>query len=186
MNDLFSSLKKLDSYLRFVFITGITKFSQMSIFSALNNLQDISLMPDFEAICGISKDELFTQLKDGIQNFADENEMTLEQAAERFTKKYDGYHFSKKKQDIFNPFSVIRALNDRTLNDYWFGSATPTALIKLIRKFDIEMFDYESVECESSRFNQPIESVTDLVPFLHNNSFCRYLIRTKKSTSIFF
>ena len=171
MNDLFSSLKKLDSYLRFVFITGITKFSQMSIFSALNNLQDISLMPDFEAICGISKDELFTQLKDGIQDFADENEMTLEQAAERFTKKYDGYHFSKKKQDIFNPFSVIRALNDRTLNDYWFGSATPTALIKLIRKFDIEMFDYESVECESSRFNQPVESVTDLVPFLFQTGY---------------
>ena len=171
MNDLFSSLKKLDSYLRFVFITGITKFSQMSIFSALNNLQDISLMPDFEAICGISKDELFTQLKDGIQDFADENEMTLEQAAERFTKKYDGYHFSKKKQDIFNPFSVIRALNDRTLNDYWFGSATPTALIKLIRKFDIELFDYESVECESSRFNQPVESVTDLVPFLFQTGY---------------
>lgn len=171
MTDMFSPLKKLDPYLRFVFITGITKFSQMSIFSALNNLQDISLMPDFEAICGISKDELFTQLKDGIQNFADENEMTLEQAAERFTKKYDGYHFSKKKQDIFNPFSVIRALNDKTLNDYWFGSATPTALIKLIRKFDIEMFDYESVECESSRFNQPVESVTDLVPFLFQTGY---------------
>ena len=171
MNDLFSSLKKLDSYLRFVFITGITKFSQMSIFSALNNLKDISLLPDFEAICGISKDELFTQLKDGLQDFAEENEMTVEQAAERFTKKYDGYHFSKKKQDIFNPFSVIRALDDRTLNDYWFGSATPTALIKLIRKFDIEMFDYESVECESSRFNQPVESVTDLVPFLFQTGY---------------
>ncbi|MBR6066873.1 MAG: AAA family ATPase [Bacteroidales bacterium] len=170
-NNLFSPLKDLDPHLRFVFITGITKFSQMSIFSALNNLQDISLMPEFEAICGISKDELFEQLKDGLQDFADENEMTLEQAAERFTKKYDGYHFSKKKQDIFNPFSVIRALNDRTLNDYWFGSATPTALIKLIRKFDIEMFDYDSVECESSRFNQPVESVTDLVPFLFQTGY---------------
>ena len=143
----------------------------MSIFSALNNLKDISLLPDFEAICGISKDELFTQLMDGLQNFADENEMTVEQAVEKFTKKYDGYHFSKKKQDIFNPFSVIRALNDKTLNDYWFGSATPTALIKLIRKFDIEMFDYESVECESSRFNQPVESVTDLVPFLFQTGY---------------
>ena len=170
-NNLFSPLKDLDPHLRFVFITGITKFSQMSIFSALNNLKDISLLPDFEAICGISKDELFTQLMDGLQNFADENEMTVEQAVEKFTKKYDGYHFSKKKQDIFNPFSVIRALDDRTLNDYWFGSATPTALIKLIRKFDIEMFDYESVECESSRFNQPVESVTDLVPFLFQTGY---------------
>ncbi|MBO7134951.1 MAG: ATP-binding protein [Bacteroidales bacterium] len=171
MTNLFSPLKKLDSYLRFVFITGITKFSQMSIFSALNNLQDISLMPEFDAICGISKDELFTQLKDGLQNFAAKNDMTVEEATEQFTKKYDGYHFSVEKQDIFNPFSVIRALNDRTLNDYWFGSATPTALIKLIRKFDIEMFDYESVECESSRFNQPVESVTDLVPFLFQTGY---------------
>jgi len=170
-NQFFSPLKDLDPYIRFVFITGITKFSQMSIFSALNNLKDISLLPDFEAICGISKDELFTQLKDGLQNFADENEMTVEQAVEKFTNKYDGYHFSNKKQDIFNPFSVIRALDDRTLNDYWFGSATPTALIKLIRKFDIEMFDYESVECESSRFNQPVESVTDLVPFLFQTGY---------------
>jgi Holliday junction resolvase-like predicted endonuclease len=171
MTDLFSPLKKLDSYLRFVFITGITKFSQMSIFSALNNLKDISLLPDYESICGISKDELFTQLKDGLQNFADKNDMTVEEAAEQFTKKYDGYHFSVEKQDIFNPFSVIRALDDRTLNDYWFGSATPTALIKLIRKFDIEMFDYESVECESGRFNQPVESVTDLVPFLFQTGY---------------
>ena len=170
-NQFFSPLKDLDPYIRFVFITGITKFSQMSIFSALNNLKDISLLPDFEAICGISKGELFTQLKDGLQNFADENEMTVEQAVEKFTNKYDGYHFSKKKQDIFNPFSVIRALDDRALNDYWFGSATPTALIKLIRKFDIEMFDYESVECESSRFNQPVESVTDLVPFLFQTGY---------------
>ena len=170
-NNLFAPLKDLDPHLRFVFITGITKFSQMSIFSALNNLKDISLLPEYESICGISKDELFTQLKDGLQNFADKNDMTVDEATEQFTKKYDGYHFSVERQDIFNPFSVIRALDDRTLNDYWFGSATPTALIKLIRKFDIEMFDYESVECESSRFNQPVESVTDLVPFLFQTGY---------------
>ncbi|MBQ2077950.1 MAG: AAA family ATPase [Bacteroidales bacterium] len=170
-NQFFSPLKQLDPYLRFVFITGITKFSQMSIFSALNNLQDISLLPDYEAICGISKDELFTQLKGGLQNFADENDMTLEQAMERFTKKYDGYHFSTKKQDIFNPFSVIRALNDKMLNDYWFSSATPTALIKLICKFDVEISDYEMVECDSFRFNQPVEKVTDLVPFLFQSGY---------------
>ena len=171
MNDMFSPLKKLDAYLRFVFITGITKFSQMSIFSALNNLKDISLLPEFEAICGISKDELFAQLKDGIQNFADENDISFENAAKLFTQKYDGYHFSKAKLDIFNPFAVINALNDRALNSYWFQSATPTALIKLIQKFNIEMFDYESVECDSFRFNQPVEKVTDLVPFLFQTGY---------------
>ena len=170
-NQFFSPLKQLDPYLRFVFITGITKFSQMSIFSALNNLKDISLMPEFEAICGISKDELFTQLKDGLQNFADKNEILFDQALDLFTKKYDGYHFSEEKQDIFNPYSVINALNDRKLNDYWFGSATPSALIKLICKFDVEISDYEMVECDSFRFNQPVEKVTDLVPFLFQSGY---------------
>ncbi|MBO7572359.1 MAG: AAA family ATPase [Bacteroidales bacterium] len=171
MTNLFSPIKKLDTYLRFVFITGITKFSQMSIFSALNNLQDISLMPEFEAICGISMDELTTTLKSGLQAFANENDYSFEQTVTLFKNKYDGYHFSKAKQDIYNPFAVIRALNDKMLNNYWFQSATPTALIKLIRKFDIEMFDYEMVECDSSRFNQPVEKVTDLVPILFQTGY---------------
>ena len=171
MTNLFSPLKKLDSYLRFVFITGITKFSQMSIFSALNNLKDVSLLPEFEAICGISKDELSSQLKGGLQDFADKNAQTFEEVLQSFKDKYDGYHFSGEKQDIFNPYSVINALDDKMLNNYWFGSATPTALIKLIRKFDIEVIDYESVECDSSRFNQPVEKVTDLVPFLFQSGY---------------
>ena len=165
MNNLFSPLKKLDEYIRFVFITGITKFSQMSIFSALNNLQDISILPEYETVCGISKDEFLTTLKPDIQNFADKYGYTFEQTVDKFTQKYDGYHFSMEKQDVFNPFSVIKALNDKMLNNYWFKSATPTALIKLIRKFDVEMFEFDNIECDSDRFDQPIEQVTDLVPF---------------------
>ena len=170
-NNLFSPLKDLDPHLRFVFITGITKFSQMSIFSALNNLKDISLMPEFEAICGISKDELFTQLKDGLQDFADKNGVSLEHTARMFKKKYDGYHFSKEKQDIFNPYSVVNALNDRSLKEYWFDSGTPSSLLKLINKFDLKMEDFENTECRASRFNQPVEKVTDLVPFLFQSGY---------------
>jgi hypothetical protein len=165
-NKFFSPLKKLDKYIRFVFLTGITKFSQMSIFSTLNNLKDISLLPEFETLCGISKDEFLTTLKPDIQNFADKNGYTFEQTVEKFKAKYDGYHFSFAKQEIFNPFSVINAFNDNQLSNFWFKSATPTALIKLIRKFDIQMFDYESVECDSERFDQPVEQVSDMIPFL--------------------
>ena len=171
MTDLFSPLKKLDSYIRFVFITGITKFSQMSIFSALNNLKDISLMPDFEAICGISKDELFTQLKVGLQDFADKNNLTFEQTLQVFKFKYDGYHFSTEMQDVFNPYSVINALNDKMPNDYWFDSGTPTSLLKLISKFDLKMEDFDNTECAASRFNQPVEKVTDLIPFLFQSGY---------------
>ena len=163
--ELFSPLKDLDEYLRFVFLTGITKFSQMSIFSTLNNLQDISLMPEYETICGISKDEFLTTLKPDIQMFAEHKGYTFEQTVDKFTAKYDGYHFSPAKQNVFNPFSVIRALNEKMLNNFWFKSATPSALIKLIRKFDVEMFDYDGIECDSDRFDQPVEKVTDLVPF---------------------
>ena len=165
-NNFFSPLKKLGSFIRFVFITGITKFSQMSIFSTLNNLQDISLMPEFETICGISHDELLTVLKPDIQNFADKNGYTFEQTVEYLKFKYDGYNFSPEMRSVFNPFSVIKAMNDKQLNDYWFNSGTPSSLLKLISKFNIQMEDFEGVECSSSRFNQPVEKVTDLVPFL--------------------
>lgn len=171
MNNLFSPLKKLDPIIRFVFITGITKFSQMSIFSTLNNLQDISLMPEFETVCGISQNELMTQLKEGIQDFANYNGYTFEQTVKYFKNKYDGYHFSFAKQDVFNPFSVIKALNNNVLDDYWFGSATPSSLIQLIRKFDLQMADYEDIECDSDRFNQPVEKITDLVPFLFQTGY---------------
>ena len=170
-NNLFSPLKELDPYLRFVFITGITKFSQMSIFSTLNNLHDISLLPDYERLCGISMDEFVTQLKNGLKDFADYNGYTFDETVQRFKNKYDGYHFSFLKQDVFNPFSVIKALNDKMLNNYWFGSATPSALLKLIRKFDFSMENFEMIECDSDRFNQPVEKVTDLIPFLFQSGY---------------
>ena len=170
-NKFFSPLKDLGKYIRFVFITGITKFSQMSIFSTLNNLQDISLMADFETVCGISLNEFLSQLKEGIQDFANANGYTFDETVRYFKAKYDGYHFSHKRQDVFNPFSVIKALNEKVFGDFWFNSGTPTALLKLISKFNIQMEDYEGVECSASRFNQPVEKVTDLVPFLFQSGY---------------
>ena len=170
-NNFFSPLKKLDKYIRFVFITGITKFSKMSIFSTLNNLKDISLLPEFQTVCGISNEELLSQLKQGIQDFADANGYTFDNTMRYFKRKYDGYHFSTEMLDVYNPFSVINALSDKQLNDYWFNSGTPSALLKLISKFNIRMEDFEGVECNASRFNQPVEKITDLVPFLFQSGY---------------
>ncbi len=170
-NKFFSPLKDLGKYIRFVFITGITKFSQMSIFSTLNNLKDISLVPDFQTICGISNEELLSQLNQGIQDFADYNGYTVDDTIRYFKAKYDGYHFSPKMLDVYNPYSVINALKDKQFGDFWFNSGTPTALLKLISKFNIKMEDYEGVECSASRFNQPVEKVTDLVPFLFQSGY---------------
>ena len=165
-NNFFSPLKGLDPYIRFVFITGITKFSQMSIFSTLNNLKDISLLPEFETLCGISHEEMQTVFKSDIQRFADKNGYTFEQTVKYLKFKYDGYNFSPEMRGVYNPYSVINAMHDKQLNDYWFNSGTPSALLKLIAKFNIQMEDFEDVECGVSRFNQPVEKITDLVPFL--------------------
>ncbi len=171
MNDLFSPLKDLDPKLRFIFITGITKFSQMSIFSALNNLIDMSLDARYEGLCGITKDEMTTVLKEDLEEFATHNGITYEQTVKKFKERYDGYHFSTEKQDIFNPYSVFSALDSKQLNNYWFDTGTPSSLIKLINKFDIEMPEISRIKCRASDFSQPVEKVTDLTAFLFQSGY---------------
>ncbi len=171
MNDLFSPLKDLDPKLRFVFITGITKFSQMSIFSALNNLTDISLEPEYEGLCGITKEEMTTVLKEDLEAFASKNKITYEDAVKKFKERYDGYHFSTEKKDIFNPYSVFSALNSKQLRNYWFDTGTPSSLIKLINKFEIEMPKLNNVKCTLERFSKPVEKVSDLIPFLYQAGY---------------
>jgi len=171
MNNLFSPLKDLDPKLRFIFITGITKFSQMSIFSSLNNLNDISLDAEYEAICGFSKDEMTTTLRPGLEDFAKANGITYEQTVQKLKERYDGYHFSRDRQDIFNPYSVLNALSKKVLANYWFDTGTPSSLIKLINKFEIEMPRLCNVQCLPDRFSKPVEKVTDLVPFLYQSGY---------------
>ncbi|MBR2202170.1 MAG: AAA family ATPase, partial [Bacteroidales bacterium] len=162
-NKFFAPLKTLDEYIRFVFLTGITKFSQMSIFSTLNNLQDISLKPEFETICGISQEEMLTTLRPDIQSFAEAEGRTFDEMVKMMKIKYDGYSFSRNRCGVFNPFEVMNALNAKELGDYWFDSGTPTALLKLISKFNIQMEDYDGIECSPMRFKRPVEKITDLV-----------------------
>ncbi|MCQ2252845.1 MAG: ATP-binding protein [Bacteroidales bacterium] len=171
MNDLFSPLKDLDPKLRFVFITGITKFSQMSIFSALNNLNDISLDAKYEGLCGITKDEMTTVLKEDLEAFAVHNGITYEETLKKFKERYDGYHFSEQRQDIFNPYSVFNALDKKELRNYWFNTGTPSSLIKLINKFDFDMTELNNIKCRAERFNKPVEKVSDLVPFLYQSGY---------------
>ena len=111
MQNFYSPIKMLDPYLEFTFITGITKFSQLSIFSELNNLDNISMFDQYSAICGISKKELTTQMKPDIEALGEDLGMTYEECLAELTRFYDGYHFSKKSEDVFNPFSLVKALN---------------------------------------------------------------------------
>ena len=169
---LFSPLKDMGGILRFVFLTGISKFSQLSIFSELNNLNVITMDNEYAAICGITKEELFEQMKPEIQALADNNNMTYDQACAALTKKYDGYHFTEKSPDIYNPFSLINALSKKELKNFWFATGTPTILTRLIKKYKMapESFD-KGFPATLEMFDAPTETATNPIPMLYQSGY---------------
>ena len=171
MQNFYSPLKMLDPYLEFTFITGITKFSQLSIFSELNNLDNISMFDQYSAICGISKTELITQMKPDIEALGDDLGMTYEECLTELTRFYDGYHFSKKSEDVFNPFSLVKALNARDIAPYWFGSGTPTYVIKTLQKYHVNVMDIEKKSCDVDDFDVSPEMMTSALPLLYQSGY---------------
>ena len=133
MRNFYSPLKYSDPHIQFLFITGITKFSQLSIFSELNNLKNISMLPDFAAVCGISVEEVQTQMADYLDDFARAKKKSREEILDSLKRQYDGYHFTWPSPDIFNPFSLLNALQDHMFKSYWFESGTPTFLIEKLK-----------------------------------------------------
>ena len=161
MQNFYSPLKMLDPYLEFTFITGITKFSQFSIFSELNNLDNISMFDQYSAICGISKTELITQMKPDIEALGDDLGMTYEECLTELTRFYDGYHFSKKSEDVFNPFSLVKALNARDIAPYWFGDLSfHEKVTEYLDQFDIAK-TYKVNDLPEEPFGE-----ADFIPFL--------------------
>ena len=171
MRNFYSPLKACDPYLRFVFLTGITKFSQMSIFSELNNLKNISMMPEYAGICGITEEELTAQLADYVEAIAESQGKTHEEALQQLKQNYDGYHFSWPSPDIFNPFSLLNALSDKRVGSYWFASGTPTYLIEMMRKFGVAPSQIGPTEAMASAFDAPTERMTSLIPLLYQSGY---------------
>ena len=171
MQNFYSPLKMLDPYLEFTFITGITKFPQSSIFSGLNNLDNISMFNQYSATCGISKTELTTQMKPDIEAMGEALGMSYEECLEELTQFYNGYHFSEKSEDIFNPFSLVKALNAGKIAPYWFGSGTPSFLLKLLDKYHVNLSTLESQETVLSSFDQSTEEMTDALPLLYQSGY---------------
>ena len=171
MQNFYSPLKKLDPYLEFTFITGITKFSQLSIFSELNNLDNISMFDQYSAICGISKTELTTVMKPDVEALGEALGMTYEECLEELGRFYDGYHFSAKSEDVFNPFSLVRALNAQNIAPYWFGSGTPSYLIKTLRHYHVNVLDIEKKSCDVDDFDVSPEQMTTALPILYQSGY---------------
>ena len=171
MRNFYSPLKACDPYLRFVFLTGITKFSQMSIFSELNNLTNISMDAEYAGICGITEEELTAQLADYVEAIAESQGKTHEVVLQQLKQNYDGYHFSWPSPDIFNPFSLLTAFAKRKIGSYWFASGTPTYLIEMMRKFGVAPSQIGPTEAMVSAFDAPTERMTSLIPLLYQSGY---------------
>lgn len=157
----YSVLKSQDRYIRFALLTGVTKFSKVSVFSDLNNLNDISLDTAYESLCGITKTELLECFDTSIREIGKANDLTYEEAVAELKKHYDGYHFSKKMTDIFNPFSLLKAFFKQDFGDYWFESGTPTFLVKLLRDNDIDLSHLEGLEMDETALSNVDVMFTD-------------------------
>lgn len=171
MRNFYSPLKACDPYLRFVFLTGITKFSQLSIFSELNNIKNISMLPEYAALCGITEEEMRKHMGEGIGRLADNLGVTPEGALDALKSNYDGYHFTWSSPDIYNPFSLLNALADSRLDSYWFGSGTPTYLIEMLNKYHVIPQEIGNRRCVAADFDAPTERVTSATPLLYQSGY---------------
>lgn len=171
MRNFYSPLKYSEAKLRFVFLTGITKFSQVSIFSELNNIINISMSDEYAGICGITKEELLTQMSEDIDELAKSQELTREETIAELKENYDGYHFSAKSPDVYNPFSLLNCFSTREFGAYWFSSGTPTYLIKMMRKFKVMPTNISKMYAKSSAFDAPTENMTAITPLLYQSGY---------------
>ena len=166
LQELYQQVKVNEQFEQFVFITGISRFSQVSIFSTLNNLVNISMDPRFDDICGISSDELLENFKDGISLLAERYDCTFDEMYLKLKNKYDGYHFSYDSKDIFNPLSVLSSLDFKELKNFWFETATSSYVIDHLKKHNAQILDFESVELFESDFYVSQEDSRSVYPLL--------------------
>ena len=171
MRTFFSPLKKCDEYLRFVFISGITKFSQLSIFSELNSLTNISMTPAFSTLCGITRREIETTLGDGVNDLAEALGLSREETLDKLRVNYDGYHFSKNSEGVYNPFSLLKALMLKDVGSYWFASGTPTFLVEKLREFRADIGNIDGSTAMADDFDAPTENMKSILPLFYQSGY---------------
>jgi len=171
MQEFYVPLKANERYIKFCFITGITKFSQLSIFSTINNLKNVTLLPRFSAICGITEQEVKNDLSEDIKAMSEVYGCSPEEMFQKIKLRYDGYHFASVSDDIYNPYSLLNALGDQQLENYWFASGTPTFLIRQLQHYKTDIMSLDKLEVPSSAFDQPTENMQDALPLLYQSGY---------------
>ena len=171
LRDFYSPIKDLDSKLEFVFITGISKFSQLSIFSEFNNLMTITMHEAFASICGFTRDEIVTHLAPEVENLAKSMHVSVNTALSRLKRKYDGYHFCENSPDIYNPFSLLNCLQEKKFHNYWFSSGTPTHLTKQLSQYTLRPEELEGFMASQNMFDVPVELAQTPIPVLYQSGY---------------
>ena len=168
MRNFYSPLKACDPYLHFVFLTGITRFFPSR---ELNNIDNISMDEPYVAICGISEEEMLTQMSTDLDLLATRMKLTREEVLEKLKEHYDGYHFTWPSPDLYNPFSLLNAFADGKMNSYWFGSGTPTYLIEMLNKYGVAPQQIGGQKEFATAFDAPTEQMTSITPLLYQNGY---------------
>lgn len=171
MQEYYQRLKKQEAKIKFCFITGITKFSQLSIFSTINNLTNVTMDARFGAICGITEQELTTALKDDIAQLAASYDLTWEEMHQKLKLQYDGYCFTERHEDVYNPFSLMKAFQQSKLGNFWFESGTPTFLIRQMQHFRTDITTLDDMEESADSFDVPTEAMTTALPLLYQSGY---------------
>ena len=171
LKGFFGVLKSQDAYIRFAFLTGVSRFSHVSIFSDLNNLKDISMDARYVDICGISEPELHACFEEPIHELATANGMTYEDACAKLRAYYDGYHFRENTAGIYNPYSLLNTFDSLSFNDYWFRTGTPTFLVKLLQQNDYRLEDLKGLYVDESALQGMDDEHMDPIPVLFQSGY---------------
>lgn len=171
MRELYAPLKSVDPYLRFVFLTGITKFSQLSVFSALNNLTDISFLDKYSQICGFTEEELDTVFDIDVIELASRLGIRPSKVIEKLKQRYDGYHFSPACMDVYNPYSLLRLFSSMQIQDYWSASGTPTILINALKQFNKDISEIDGCEVPAHVLMMPTENLESIEPLFYQSGY---------------
>jgi len=183
MQEFYQPLKASEAMIKFCFITGITKFSQLSIFSTINNLTNISMDSKFAAICGITEEEFITQMAPDIAMLAEYDECTPEEMHAKLKTQYDGYRFAKQSPDVYNPFSLLKCFNQRDIANYWFESGTPSFLIRQMQHFRTDITTMECIEAYPTSFDRPTEAMENALPLLYQSGYLTIKDYDKRSNT---
>ena len=171
MQEFCQPLKACESMVKFCFMTGITKFSQLSIFSTLNNIMNVSMNPEFSTICGITEEELVTAMKEDIEKLAQYEGYTADEMHAKLKMQYDGYHFSEHSAEVYNPYSLMNCFAQKRVKNYWFESGTPTFLYQQMKRYNTDFTTLDGVFVPDMAFDRPTETLTDAIPLMYQSGY---------------